>query len=347
MTVNIPLELYLPNEALNVETPKVLLPIQSLPITVSSDASTVTIPLLPPETSSVTIPLPADTTTVTAAIVPSDVSNVTVPALSSDELTLTVSSNQASRKVLASVLKRIGSAAATKKSVRFADSVGRELTQTQYFGTSVNDESNDLSILLSSSLLASSRSSKRNVPNISHVDHELQTFNVSSTQNRSSNEILLPKKFFCLFRQPVSGHPDIYLHEIWKSQVKLEHVNITHSRTSGEQQLFGTLWVTNLNYCKYVSIKYTFNRWLNIYERGAQHCRYSSDFRNIDQFQFTVDIPADVDRIDFVLRYCVNEQEYWDNNEGKNYTLQTESAYILSTTISLPNDCDFNEVRFY
>ena len=30
----------------------------------------------------------------------------------------------------------------------------------------------------------------------------------------------------------------------------------------------------------------------------------------------------------------------------KNYTLQTESAYTPSTTISLPHDCDFNEMRF-
>ena len=28
------------------------------------------------------------------------------------------------------------------------------------------------------------------------------------------------------------------------------------------------------------------------------------------------------------LRYCVNGQEFWDNNEGKNYTLQTESCFI-------------------
>jgi len=222
----------------------------------------------------------------------------------------------------------------------------------QYIHSSTNDESKELSFLLSSSLLSSSPPSfnKNNLylPNTLRLEHKPWSFDVAQTANQQTNGIPLPRRFFCLYRQPNSEHPDIYLHEIWKSQIKLEHADIpVKCSSTGEQKLIGTLWVTNASYWKHVSIKYTFNRWLNTYEHDAQYRCHSNDFRNIDQFEFSISIPADVDRIDFVLRYCVNGQEYWDNNEGKNYTLQTESVYTPSTTISLPHDCDFNEMRFY
>ncbi|CAF1228216.1 unnamed protein product, partial [Rotaria magnacalcarata] len=70
-------------------------------------------------------------------------------------------------------------------------------------------------------------------------------------------------------------------------------------------------------------------------------------FRNLDKFEFNTDIPHDIDRVDFVLRYRVNGQEHWDNNEGKNYTLETESAYTPQTTVSFPHDCNLDEMRFY
>jgi len=222
----------------------------------------------------------------------------------------------------------------------------------QYIRSSINDESKELSFLLGSSLLSSSPPSfiKTNlyVPNTSRLEHKPWSFDVALTPNKQTNGTPLPRRFFCLYRQPNSEHPDIYLHEIWKSQIKLEHADIPVKYSStGEQQLNGTLWVTNASYSKYVSVKYTFNHWLNTYEHEAQYRCHPNDFRNIDQFEFTINLPADVDQIDFVLRYCVNGQEYWDNNEGKNYTLQTESAYTPSTPISLPHDCDFNEMRFY
>ena len=204
----------------------------------------------------------------------------------------------------------------TKKNVRFADSIGRQLTQVQYIHSSSNDDSKELPFLFDSSLLSSSPPSfTKNylyLPNKSRLEHKPWSFDVALTPNQQSNDISLPRRFFCLYRQPDSEHPDIYLHEIWKSQIKLEHADIPCKCSStGEQQLLGTLWVTNASFYKHVSVKYTFNRWLNTYEHEAQHRRHSNDFRNIDQFEFSITIPSDVDRIDFVLRYCVNGQEFW------------------------------------
>ena len=309
LTSNTPVDFYLPNEALNIESPRIRSPPPSSPVTIS------------PLTSPVS-PTPP------------------------------ITSNPTSPNTITGGLKRINSVGITKKNVRFADSVGRELAQVQYIHSSNNDESKELSFLLGSSLLSSSPPSftKNNLylSNTSRLEHKPWSFDVALTSNKLTNETPLPRRFSCLYRQPSSEHPDIYLHELWKSQIKLEHADIPIKYSStGEQQLIGKLWVTNASYWKYVSIKYTFNRWLNTYEREAQHRCHSNDYRNIDQFEFTVDIPADVDRIDFVLRYSVNGQEHWDNNEGKNYTLQADSSYTPQTTISLPHDCDFNEMRFY
>ncbi len=234
-------------------------------------------------------------------------------------------------------LKRIGSAGTTKKMVRFADSVGRELAQVQYIQSSQDEDTKEL------------KRTKNNlyVPATFNGEHKPWSFDVALTPKQIP-DTRIPKRFFCLYRQPNSEHPDIYLHEIWRSQIKLEHADIrSKSSSTGEQYLYGTVWVTNAGYWKNVTVKYSFNRWLNTYEYEAQHRCHSNDFRNIDQFEFSIDIPQDVDRIDFVLRYNVNGQEHWDNNEGKNYTLETESASTPQTIISLPHDCDFNEMRFY
>lgn len=235
------------------------------------------------------------------------------------------------------VLKRMGSMGTTKKIVRFADSVGRELAQVQYIQSLADDDSKDFSFI------------KNNlyIPKSLNIEHKPWSFDIELS-SKQVPDIRIPKRFFCLYRQPNSEHPDVYLHEVWKSQIKLEYATVrTKSSVTGEQCLYGTIWVTNISYWKNVTVKYTFNRWLNTYEYEAKHCWHSNDFRNIDQFEFTLDIPHDVDRIDFVLRYSANQQEYWDNNEGKNYTIETERAYTPPTPISFPHDCNFNEMRFY
>lgn len=234
-------------------------------------------------------------------------------------------------QTIAGALKRTGSLNTTKKIVRFADSVGRELAQVQYIRSTIDEETDRL--FIQNKLAA--------------TEYKPWSFEFSPSIKQCHDRKPL-RRFFCLYRQPNSEHPDVYLHDVWKSQIKLEHAEIRlKPNTDNEQYLHGTVWVTNAGYNKNVTVKYSFNRWLNSYEYDAQHKCHSNDFRNLDQFEFNIDIPHDVDRIDFVLRYQVNWQEHWDNNEGKNYTIETESASIPHTTISLPHDYDFNEMRFY
>ncbi|CAF1906066.1 unnamed protein product [Rotaria magnacalcarata] len=252
-------------------------------------------------------------------------------------LTTNISVSINSLNIFTGVLSRTRCIGKTKKVVRFADSDGGELTQVQYFQSFSDEDSTNLKFL----------SNNMYVPKSFNFEHKPWTFGVE-LPSKQTPDIRVSKKFFCLYRQPNSEHPETYLHEVWKQQIKLEFATIRlKSSLTGEQCLYGTLWATNVGYHKNVTVQYTFSRWSNKYEHEATHLYHSNDIRNLDKFEFNIDIPHDVDRVDFVLRYRVNGQEHWDNNSGKNYALETESAYTPKTTISLPHDCSFDEMRFY
>ncbi|CAF3292618.1 unnamed protein product [Rotaria socialis] len=269
-------------------------------------------------------------------VVPNEIPNSS-PHSSPTRLTPSTSASTSNLNNSTGVRRRKWPIGRKKKRVHFSDSDGGELTQVQYFHSFTDEDSMNFPFL----------SNNLYVPVSLHLENKPWVFDVELTSKQTSS-IRVPKKFFCLYRQPNSEHPDIYLHEVWKSQIKLEYASIRlKSSLTGEQYLYGTTWVTNAGYHKNVTLQYTFSRWSNKNEYQAKHLFHSNDFRNLDKFEFNIDIPNDIDRVDFVLRYRVNGQEHWDNNEGKNYSLETESAYSPQTTISLPHDFNFDEMRFY
>ena len=177
----------------------------------------------------------------------------------------------------------------------------------QYIRSILAEESKELSYLLGPSVLSSSppafSKSHLYLPNRSHREHKLWSFDVALLTKGSA------RRFFCSYRQPNSEQPDIYLHAICKCPIKLEHADIPRYQSLiREQYLIGTIWITNVGFSKHVSSKYAFNRWLNNCEHEAQ--RHSEDFRNLDLFEFHIDVPVDIDRADFVLHEYVNGQEY-------------------------------------
>lgn len=267
--------------------------------------------------------------------------------------TVPVPSNKANANVLTGALKRVHPGRTRKKQVHFADTIGRPLTQIEYIQSSSDDELIQSSLLLGSSILLSSSPPLHTkndlyLPTSMNIEHKPWSFDLTIKSKKQQKQKIYLKRFFCLYRQPNSQNADVYLHQISSSKIKLEYANIPLKwSTNGEQQLIGTLWVMNVAYHKYVSIRYTFNYWLNVYEHEAEYSHHSNDSIDRDQYRFSVNLPKDINRIDFVLRYCVNGEEYWDNNNGNNYTLETEPSCVTSTTISLPHDTDINEMRFY
>lgn len=115
---------------------------------------------------------------------------------------------------------------------------------------------------------------------------------------------------------PSENRPPVYLDSITLSQAR--------------SALLGSIFVRNMGFAKDVSLRLTADNWMSFNEIK---CAWSSDIRKrdrqagFDRFVFTIgmaNIPAALlsGRPMFVcVRYKVNDQEYWDNNHGQNYTV--------------------------
>ncbi|KAL4752069.1 hypothetical protein BDW72DRAFT_78369 [Aspergillus terricola var. indicus] len=105
-------------------------------------------------------------------------------------------------------------------------------------------------------------------------------------------------------------------------RVRLERLFLSTDKHS----LVGQVVVANLAYQKHVAARFTFDNWRTTSEVTAE---YSHDARRkqlhdgYDRFMFHIrlDEQTNLDKKDmFVcIRYNVNGQEFWDNNETRNY----------------------------
>uniref|UniRef100_A0A8D2LED7 CBM21 domain-containing protein n=1 Tax=Varanus komodoensis TaxID=61221 RepID=A0A8D2LED7_VARKO len=90
--------------------------------------------------------------------------------------------------------------------------------------------------------------------------------------------------------------------------------------------LRGAVRVLNLAYEKSVSVRYTLNRWASCNEVPATYlpppaAGHAADGLT-DRFAFHLPVGAGTTLLEFALRYRVADAEYWDNNDGHNYKLR-------------------------
>ena len=86
----------------------------------------------------------------------------------------------------------------------------------------------------------------------------------------------------------------------------------------------GTIQVTNISFAKEVTVRFTLDDWKSYRDIWADYLSSSMDGKT-DKFWFRVTIPLDstVDlEMNFAIRYCIDGQEFWDNNLNRNYTIQ-------------------------
>lgn len=112
--------------------------------------------------------------------------------------------------------------------------------------------------------------------------------------------------------------------------------------------LQGRCRAANLSFHKLVSIRYTFDLWRTYQETtGLFHESIVSTSNTWDRFSFSIPVEAkqSTQSLYLALRYTVDEQEYWDNNNGMNYevvitpdtekkTVTFEDATSIPTTNS-------------
>ncbi|CAH2324543.1 phosphatase 1 regulatory subunit 3E-like [Pelobates cultripes] len=105
----------------------------------------------------------------------------------------------------------------------------------------------------------------------------------------------------------------------------------------------GDLRVLNLSYEKDVVVRYTVDAWKTSTEIQAAFQRGCSD-RYTDKFSFKLLCPSLLTKegmLEFAIRYRVCGAEYWDNNDGNNYKVKSQR-----TTVSPPKEFDSAWIHF-
>lgn len=141
------------------------------------------------------------------------------------------------------------------------------------------------------------------------------------------------------FNQPADCED--FLERLRQYCVCLEHVN-----SSEELEISGTIRVLNLAFEKTVTVRYSFTNW-------KTHCDVPAVWQsndnhgilNLDRFAFTITLPPFLlqicSAIQFAIRYDVAGKEFWDNNQGRNYTYTSRSH-----TLTMPKDSEQSWIHF-
>ncbi|XP_067324317.1 protein phosphatase 1 regulatory subunit 3D [Anolis sagrei] len=198
--------------------------------------------------------------------------------------------------------------------VRFADALGLELAEVKVFQAG-EDPSIPLHVL--------SRLSINSDLCCSRLDLEF------------TMQCLVPD-----FRQPADCEE--FLSRLQQQKVCLERV------TSSDLGLNGTIRVINLAFEKQVAVRYTFNHWRGQHEVAA---RWHSSLPGkdgqdqVDVFTFFLPLPPFLLQlssvVEFAVFFRVSGQEYWDNNQGKNYSLTCRNH-----PLKMPRECEESWIHF-
>uniref|UniRef100_A0A1I7UF96 Protein phosphatase 1 regulatory subunit n=1 Tax=Caenorhabditis tropicalis TaxID=1561998 RepID=A0A1I7UF96_9PELO len=198
-------------------------------------------------------------------------------------------------KTLPSALRRSRSKQCVKR-VRFADSLGLDLENLQYFAKEDHSTNQQFSIHFSS--IPSSSSPPPQLPNI-------------------------PKT---LINQPA---PRLVLHNFpyrseheYALKTRASRVCVSALRASGSS-IVGQVNLLNVAFDKVVVVRYTTNGWKTQDEIVASYSHRLFATEDIDAFNFTIAIPVKLTegKCEFCVQYQVAGEEFWDNNDGQNYVV--------------------------
>lgn len=99
---------------------------------------------------------------------------------------------------------------------------------------------------------------------------------------------------------------------------------LLESVQADEFSLSGFVRVLNLAFEKSVSLRYSLNNWLTFMDSLASYVPNSNDGAT-DRFSFKIVMPTFLDTggtLQFAIKYCVGDHEFWDNNNGINYKVR-------------------------
>ncbi|XP_051485635.1 protein phosphatase 1 regulatory subunit 3E-like [Apus apus] len=183
---------------------------------------------------------------------------------------------------------------ARRKTVRFADSLGLELTSVHHFC-----EADLPQVPLPAPPRPADLFKTRKPPALGDLEPVL-----------FGPPLLEP-----LF-PPQPGSSPGFVERVRQHKVRLEWVR------AEPVGLRGAVRVLNLAYEKAVSVRYTLNRWASCAELPAAYQPPGPKDGLTDRFSFFLPLGTAEAALEFAVRYRVAGAEYWDNNEGANYRLR-------------------------
>ncbi|XP_035777203.1 glycogen-binding subunit 76A-like isoform X2 [Anopheles albimanus] len=241
---------------------------------------------------------PEDSTAETSCTQPEHISSA-VPISSTAKTTDTQhfqseTSETAHASVAAAAAAAAAVAARNKKKVVFADDQGGQLTQVR-----VMREPSYMPPIWSLQFLA----------------HVTQGMISPVPQEQWVVDFVQPASDYVRFRQKLD-----------ERNVSLENVIIKET----EQLIVGTVKVKNLSYHKEVILRSSCDNWKT---HEDTFCTYSvvgngaaSAYLIFDTFSFKLTLPPKSRRIEFCACFKCDGIEYWDNNDGRNYSLTNRVA---------------------
>lgn len=132
------------------------------------------------------------------------------------------------------------------------------------------------------------------------------------------------------FKQPASDYLT-FRQTIEREFVSLENVIVRDD----ESIIVGTVKVKNISYQKEVVVRVTWDDWKSQQDIYCTYARAYGPVTTIahvvfDTFSFKITLPPSSKRLEFCICYRVNNREYWDNNDNKNYTISKRSPFYYN-----------------
>lgn len=138
------------------------------------------------------------------------------------------------------------------------------------------------------------------------------------------------------FRQPASAYLE-FRQKVEENNVSLENVIIKET----EHLIVGTVKVKNISYQKEVIVRSSCDGWKT---HEDTYCTYTvvgsgiaSAYMVHDTFSFKLTLPPKSRRIEFCVCYKCDGIEFWDNYNGRNYSLTNRVMPRQNSSIFFPS----------
>ncbi|XP_070772184.1 protein phosphatase 1 regulatory subunit 3C-B-like [Enoplosus armatus] len=150
------------------------------------------------------------------------------------------------------------------------------------------------------------------------ITEELQ-FDLTDLEAATMDLKISPVRSLALdFKQPSADYLD-FRNRLIQNSVCLENCSLQ------ERSLTGTIKVRNMGFEKAVQVRITFDSWASFTDVECTFMNNVYSCQDTDTFAFVLELPTYIspqNQVEFCICFKVQDQAFWDNNDGKNYVLK-------------------------